>query len=330
MTRRGMWALLVAALSPLLPRLAAFSPGPPSVSAAELRIVQEEDYAQVAMFVDDQAVLVYNYGADLPKPSVHPLYTPAGHEMTQYAPEGHVHHRGWMFALGNVAFADAAPDEPYVVFWGEEGEPHQIGRILHTGFEALESNEQRALLVSNNDWRRASDQALMLTERRRIVLWPPSQASYLITWESELTAGGRDLIIGGTPGRDVSYYGLGLRVAADMDGGEISDANGKSGPEAVNGDDAEWCAYVSTTEPVRGFAMFDHPDNPRHPTGWFAMNEFGYITASIVAHEPYLLPAGETLGLRYGLFVFDGPAGAGPERAAHIAEQYELWKQYEP
>jgi len=290
--------------------------------AVELGLAADENAFQQTILLGEQPLLVYRFGADLPKPSVSSLCTLAGHEITFYSPTDHVHHRGWMFALGNVAFADAAADEPYVIFWGEEGEPNHLGHILATELEANIVGNQ-VVLQSTNEWRRNSDDALMLTEQRRITVHPPTAEGYLITWESDLTAADRDLLFGGTPGSAVSYYGLGLRVAPDMDRGLIFDATGKSGPAEVNGDDAEWCAYVSPTEPVRGFAMFDHPLNPRHPTGWFAMNDgFGYITASLVAHEPYPLKAGEAVRLRYGLFVFDGQPSAEV-----IAAQFTAWSQ---
>jgi hypothetical protein len=177
-------------------------------------------------------------------------------------------------------------------------------------------------MVSRLEWRRHSDDALMLAERRRIVVYAPKGlACNLLTWESDLTAPDRDVVLGGTPGRTVSYYGLGLRVPADMDGGRIVDANGKTGEEAVNGDDARWCAYLSAKEPARGFAMFDHPRNPRHPTGWFVMSAgFGYMTASLVCHEPFLVAKGQTIRLRYGVCAFDGAPSA-----TEIEQWYRRW-----
>jgi len=290
--------------------------------AVELGLSGNDNAFEQTVLLGDQPLLVYRFGADLPKPSVSSLRTLAGHEMLLYSPADHAHHRGLMFALGNVAFADAAADEPYLIFWGEEGEPNHLGHIATTELEAnVEDNG--VVLQSTNEWRRNSDDALVLTELRRITVHPPTKEGYLLTWESDLTAGARDLMFGGTPGAAVSYYGLGLRVAPDMDRGLITDANGKSGPADVNGDNATWCAYISPVEPARGFAMFDHPQNPRHPTGWFAMNDgFGYITASLVAHEPYPLKAGETVKLRYGLFVFDGQPSAET-----IAAQFTAWSK---
>jgi len=290
---------------------ASFAP----TTAAPLRIEQGD--LSVRVLAGDRPILTYTYDQGLPKPFIHPLLTPAGHEVTQTEPPGHVHHRGLMFALGSVTFAG---EEGHVVFWGEEGPPPNLGHIEHKGFESLKATKDRAVMVSRLEWRRRSDDALMLSEKRRLVVYAPQDLPCnLITWASDLTAPDRDIILGGTPGRDVSYYGLGLRVPADMDGGQIVDANGKTGEQAVMGDDARWCAYLSAKQPARGFAMFDYPRNPRYPTGWFVMSaDFGYMTASIVAHEPLTLPAGQTLKLRYGICAFDGSPSA---------DQLETWHQ---
>lgn len=289
----------------------------------EVRLVRDDAAATITALVGDRPAFVYNYGADLTRPFVHPLYTPSGRALTLNSPPNHVHHHGLMLAYGNVA-PDGDSPEPYVNFWADSGAPDRLGRIEHDMFEELQTETGLARIVARNEWRRISDDALLIVERRRVALMVPEAGdAYLLTWRSELRAPRRDVVIGGTPGRDVSYYGLGVRVAPDMDGGLILDANGRSSPEAVNGDRARWCAYVGG-EPRRGLAMFDHPDNPRHPTGWFAMNRgFGYITASIVCHEPYPLRHGETLELCYGVLAFD--ASSEPQSREPLAESIERW-----
>ena len=278
--------------------------------AAGLELTQKGGTnAQVTVARDGSEVLTYCFGPDLPKPYVHPLLTPAGHEVTRLGPQDHIHHRALMFALGNVAFK--GEESVYVVFWGEAGAPERVGHIKTKGLRA-ERDGEAVQIHTDLEWRRLSDDALMLTEARKLTVHPLSDTSRnLLTWETVLKPAGRDLVLGPTEGREVSYYGLGNRTPQDMDGGRIFDANGKEGEANVLGDDATWCAYVGPNEPQRGFVMFDHPDNPRHPTGWFVMSAgFGYMTASIVCHEPYELRASDTLTLRYGVCAFDGEPSA--------------------
>jgi len=265
----------------------------------------------------DEPVLTFHYSPELTKPFVDPLCTPEGHSVTLNSPPDHVHHHALMFAWGNVR-PTSEPEDYHLVFWGEAGDPHTIGRIVPDPDREpiVEATDDAARIVVFNKWLRNSDDLLVLTERCELVY-----EDGILTWITEQRAE-VDLVIGPTPGRDVSYYGLGIRVPHDMDRGMFVDSNGNRDVAGVHGDDAAWCAYGSTVTPARGFAMFDHADNPRHPTGWFAMNDaFGYLTASLVAHEPYpVLEQGDTLRLCYGILAFDGELDADL-----IDDRYEDW-----
>jgi Family of unknown function (DUF6807) len=311
---------------PVLTLIAAAPSDAQQATAGDLRVVQEGSV--IRALYQGKPAFTYVFSADSPKPYINPLATPAGHDVTRMGPADHLHHRGLMFALGNVAFAGEAD---HVVFWGEQGDPPHLGHIIHMpGSEMLLAEDldpADVAIASRLEWRRLSDNALMLSETRRITLFDPAATpgAYVLTWESQLTAPDRDIVLGGTPGSAVSYYGLGLRVPQDMDGGQIVDANGKAGEQAVNGDDARWCAYTGPKEPVRGFAMFDHPTNVRYPTGWFVMSAgFGYMTASIVCHQPYTLPARQTLRLRYGVCAYDGAP-----TAEDLDALYRRWLEFE-
>ena len=64
-----------------------------------------------------------------------------------------------------------------------------------------------------------------------------------------------------------------------------------------------------------GIAIFDHPDNLRHPTRWHARgyglcaaNPFALrsFTGSSEVDGSYTLPAGESLRLRYRVVIHEG------------------------
>ena len=70
-----------------------------------------------------------------------------------------------------------------------------------------------------------------------------------------------------------------------------------------------------------GITVFDHPQNPRHPTEWFAMqNPFAYVTASPVATEPIVLDTSTPLALTYALWAHTG--FIEPEQAEDV---YRDW-----
>jgi hypothetical protein len=125
------------------------------------------------------------------------------------------------------------------------------------------------------------------------------------------------------------YFGLGLRFIRSMDAvGEFRNADKKPGA-VYRGEErlvrSNWCAY---TAPVEGtvvtVAMFDHPDNPRHPATWFMMAKpFAYLSATLGLHEtPIEIAAGEPLILRYGVVLWDRAA-----ESDEIDSLYQNWQE---
>ena len=67
--------------------------------------------------------------------------------------------------------------------------------------------------------------------------------------------------------------------------------------------------------------MFDHPDNLRHPTPFFVMNnKFGYMTAAPTFYKPFELTPGQKLRFRWGVVTYVGE----PDRAK-IDGWYKQW-----
>ena len=92
---------------------------------------------------------------------------------------------------------------------------------------------------------------------------------------------------------------------------------------------ADWCDYYSEHDgKTYGVAIFDHPQNLRHPTWWqardyglFGANPFGQHDYENLKDQPhigdYTIPAGGSLTLRYRFYFHNGD-----EKAAKIAEHY--------
>ena len=92
---------------------------------------------------------------------------------------------------------------------------------------------------------------------------------------------------------------------------------------------ADWCDYFAEHDGrTYGVAIFDHPQNLRHPTWWhvrdyglFGANPFGQHDFESLKDQPhagdYTIPAGGTLTLRYRFYFHNGD-----EKTARIAEHY--------
>lgn len=249
------------------------------------------------------------------KAYIHPLCV-RGNAITLASPHDHVHHRGVMFAA----------DVNGVNFW-EESPVEACGYQEVVRVEDVSCDPRTTGYALAIHWRKMSNHALVLTERRELTFALTEDDGLLVSWTSRLTpAGGDATINGATPHSPISYYGLGVRFARGMDwGGRHQNANGEQGVEATLGKRAPWHDYTARqdeTHVVTGLTIFDHPKNPRYPTEWFTMQRpFAYLTASLVATQPFKICAGDTLTLRYGLW-----AHAGNVPADRIESVYTAWK----
>jgi hypothetical protein len=121
-----------------------------------------------------------------------------------------------------------------------------------------------------------------------------------------------------------SFGFLAARVAQPMTvfdgGGEIRNARGGRNEQGCHLKRAEW---IDQSGPIaggqwNGVAILDHPDNPRHPSGWHCRND-GWAGAAFNMEEPLVLAAGQKLALRYRLVLHQGNAESG-EVARRFAE----------
>ena len=118
-----------------------------------------------------------------------------------------------------------------------------------------------------------------------------------------------------------------MRFVKSMDtGGQHLNAAGKPGI-IFRGDEklvrATWSAYTADADgKTVTVAMFDHPQNPRHPATWFTMTApFAYLSATLNLYkEPLKIVSGKPLVLRYAVAVWDGKI-----EADRIEKLYRQW-----
>jgi hypothetical protein len=155
-------------------------------------------------------------------------------------------------------------------------------------------------------------------------------------YEIALQAGDHEVVFG-----DTKEGSMAIRIAESMrlapssaagartarpDGGHIVQSTGVRDGQTW-GKRAEWCDYNGPVQGQRvGIAIFDHPDNPRHPTWWhvrdyglFAANPFG---AHDFEKQPagagdLRIPAGQSVTFKYRFFLHEGD-----EKQAKVAEHY--------
>ena len=261
-------------------------------------------------------VLTYRYGDVAFKPYVQQLFSPKGVGILRDAPHDHLHHHALMFAV--------AVDG--VDFWSER---KINGRQVHKSFADApadrDGSKPQAGFTELLDWVGPKGREVLLKERRTIeVRGGAGMDASLLTWRSrfELPPGKKAAKITGS-----HYFGLGMRFLKSMDtGGRFENAAGKDG-KVVRGTErltpAAWCAYFAKADgKTVTAAMFDHPDNPRHPATWFTMTKpFAYLSATMdLSKKPLTLESGKPLVLRYGVAVWDGHL-----KRDRIEKAYKQW-----
>ena len=255
-------------------------------------------------------LLRYRYGGVPFKPYVQELFTPAGINVLLDAPRDHQHHHALMFAcaVNHVDFWGEAPTPP-----GGHFEPLP-GRQRHLGYDDLVVTgppaERRVRFGESLRWVVPPNDDPVLVEDRTITAERTAgPAATVLTWESRLSVppGTESVTLSGS-----HYHGLGLRFIRSMDAtGEFRNPDNDPGV-VFRGEErlvrSRWCAYTAQADGrTVTVAMFDHPDNPRHPATWFVMAKpFAYLSATMRLHEePLTLQAGRPLTLRYGVALWD-------------------------
>lgn len=279
----------------------------PAFAENSIRITTAEN--ALSVHAGPRLLLRYPY-KDVPfKPYVQQLFSPAGVNILRDAPFDHLHHHALMYAIK----VDG------VNFWEETP---TAGKQLHKSFTDVKTdtktdseNDKRfemrhAAFTEQIDWI-TSNKNMLLKERRTIQIRQGTDlGATLLTWKSEfeLPEGTESVTLTGS-----HYHGLGMRFIKSMDmTGQHRNADGKPGT-VFRGDErllrSTWCAYTADADgKTVTVAMFDHPENTRHPATWFTMTKpFAYLSATLNLHkEPLKVVSGKPLVLRYAVAVWDG------------------------
>ncbi len=306
-----MWIAMLAFAAGLV-ALSVLSAGCSGNSAD--RVTVKPENGSLAVRTGGDVVLRYRYENVPFKPYVRELFTPSGVNVLRDAPADHLHHHALMFAVA----ADG------VNFWEEQQRP---GRQEHRSFAKIANvGGGRAASMAgfdeHLDWVNPRTGQVLLKEIRTIKAFGKADGDVtLMTWHTRLSppTGKDSVTLSGS-----AYFGLGIRFLKSMDsGGSFVNSEGGSGVKGTNDKRAGWCAYSAMADgkPVT-IAVFDHPDNERHPATWFTMdNPFAYIAATLGLHkEPLKVESGRPLVLSYGVALWDGRIEAG-----RIGRVYDRW-----
>jgi hypothetical protein len=253
---------------------------------------------------------------DLPRPCFYPLIGPGNAAMTRHWPleeapdesHDHQHHRSLWFAHSSVNGVDC---------WNEGAD----GRIVHAGFDEIKSGKDSGVIRTRDNWVSTNGTVLCTDERTFRVYNRPANER-LFDFEITLHASHGDVTFG-----DNKDGGMAVRLAETMrltpnqfntnkPGGHIVNSAGVRDGDAW-GKRADWVDYHGPVDgKIVGIAIFDNPQNPRHPTWWhvrdyglFAANPFGKHHFENLKDEhagDLVLPAGKSITFRYRFYIHEG------------------------
>ena len=279
----------------------------------------------------------YVFGDGASRPYCYPILSADGTPLTRDFPmkatpgedTDHPWHRSLWFAHSMVNGVD---------FWnegsGDAGKsPKDKGRSVHESFVETTSGPV-GVLRTRNRWV-APDGKLICTDERTL-RFQASAAGRFIDFEITLQAPANEPLLFG----DNKDGTMALRLAQWMTqphkyqgqllpgAGHVLTSTGFKDGEAW-GKRADWCDYYAPHNgQTYGVAIFDHPQNLRHPTWWmardyglFGANPFGQHDYEGLKDQPhigdYTVPAGGALTLRYRFYFHEGAVDA-----AKLAERY--------
>jgi hypothetical protein len=274
-----------------------------------------QPYDQVSLQRDGVEVARYHFGPALLRPFIFPVIGPAGRSLTRmghpHDPVTHSHHNSFWLSHNDVNG---------VSFWDDRGN----GRIVHQRIEEFVDDATNAALQTASAWM-TKDGKTLLNERRRITVQALPGDEWLLILDVQLAAASNAVTLGQTP------FGLvGVRVAKSIGvkdgGGTIRNSEGGVNEAGVFRKPARWVDYSGpiTATASEGLTLLDHPSNPNHPT-IFHVRDDGWMGASLTMAGARVIPPGQPLQLRYGLYVH-----AGIPTLEKIQQQWDAFSHMPP
>jgi hypothetical protein len=272
------------------------------VGAADPVRISQGENSRLTITVHDKPFVTYNYGQALPKPFFLPVTTAAGvvvnRELDDKSDADHPHHKGIWNAIDEVN---------EVKFWAEKGP------IRNTSVRILTAAGDTASFQAVNEWRHPETGRAEVIEETTVTIYP----SRLISYDMTFRAAHGPVVF-----EDTKEGLFGFRVAPSMkekNGGRVTGSDGSTTTAKCWGRQFPWVDYSGEVDGrTAGVTIMDHPGNFRpsryhvRDYGLFSVSPFGekaYTNGTSPA-APVHLKQGETLRLRYGIYVHDGDAAA--------------------
>lgn len=251
---------------------------------------------QVSFEFDHRELTRLYFGPLQQRPYLYPINGPSGISLTRmghpHDPVTHSHHNSvW------ISHADVNG----LSFWAD----NSGARIVHKRVQKLTDGDSAASVETASAWR-TKEGVDVLEEKRIITVKPLERGEWLMVLELELSPS-KDTVQFG----DTAFGMLGVRMAKTIGvkdgGGTIRNSEGAVDEAGCFRKKARWVDYAGpvTNQSQEGITLFDHPSNTNHPVP-FHVRDDGWMGAAVNFGNPLFLEPGQTLKLKYGLYIHSG------------------------
>jgi hypothetical protein len=307
-----------------------------ALTAANVELKRGPD--QVEVYIGGQLFTTYYFSADVAKPYLMPLRTPAGVVLSRDFPVANdvgkadpkessfePHQRPLYFGHGNIDGLD---------FWGEQAfdkyyNDHAKQAFGHMAVENVELEAPAGRVRAR--FRLEDPNRRVIGEESQTYTFGGDGQTRVIDCEYILHATAGPLVLGDTK---EGTFGIRLRKELSAPNDHMINSNGAHGEPAIWGKPADWVAYSGAIAgKTVGIAVFDAPASFRHPTTWharayglFSANPFGRraFTRDKNQDGSWTIPEGESITFRYRVVLYDGELPP-----ARLAEMYREYSQHE-
>lgn len=262
---------------------------------------------QLSIVADNGCLVEYGFDPAEAFPSFHVLFA-NGAPATLMNPFDHPWHCGLYFTWKYINDVN---------FWGDPQGP--AGNVKIVTPILVAASDDQTEISHRCRWIDTRSTRVLMEEERRMTLVCPGSSCLRIDFDMTFTAM-EAITLDRTPfGAETSwggYAGMSVRLARNFAAGQLLNSSGAATVDAIHGQAADWCDFSAPVDAPRlkaatrshepmtaGVALFNHPGNPLHRSGFYVAKDgaMQFLQSSFVFHAPYGMEQGETLRLRYGI-----------------------------
>lgn len=303
----------------------------PAQTTSTIALDQDDKRGTLRVSIGERELFTYNYSDDWALPHFFPMNSPSGKNLLVEKTEPYPHHRA--FWVADTVVRDGVKGDVYNSYYsgrkkqklpGKPKEKREYKAPFNTASRHLDFVNQTFLdgsasIQEDLVWEtsRTATAFPLLSEHRKIKIYPLSEGEYFMDFAFTLTADFGDVQFVSDA---VHYAWPFLRINTQFSpegGGTLSDDRGTTGQASTNLKPAKWIDYSNKVDgTTEGVTVFQWPDGG--PDRLWLTRDYGTFGPRRPPQQsgvPFTLKRGGSLSQRVGIYVHNGNAAEADLRA---------------